>query len=193
MKKFVCIALALALTVSMAACAAKEKAEPEEQIPADAGSEVVEAPAGQEEASEEPESTGMVNPMTEVGAEELEVRLNVPENAEEVHYFNYALSDGNLSEVQFKLDGKDCFARAQSTAEFEPVDISGLAYEFDEADAEVGGMAAKVYTCGEAGFISFVDIAPGIAYNVGCVGETSAEELTALAESCYTAMQGEAG
>lgn len=189
MKKFVCIALALALTVSMAACAAKEKAEPEEQIPADAESEVVEVPAEQEE----PESAGMVNPMQEVTAEELEVRLNVPENAEEVHYFNYAMSDGNLSEVQFKLDGKDCFARAQSTAEFEPVDISGLSYEFDEADAEVGGMAAKVYTCGEAGFISFVDIAPGIAYNVGCVGETSAEELTALAESCYTAMQGEAG
>ena len=168
MKKFICIALVLVLTVSLAACTAAKKAEPAA-------------------------SASLANPMQEVDAGALEFALNVPADASDAHYFTFTMDGGNMSEAQFKLNGKDCFARAKAVAEVEPVDFSGLNYKFDEADAEVCGMAAKVYTCGEAGFISFVDVAPGIAYNVGCVGETSADELIALAESCYVPMQGEAG
>ncbi len=135
----------------------------------------------------------MVNPMKELNAEDVSIPMNLPEGAEDVKYFFYDIGDGSFYETQFQVNGKKAFTRAKATAETSPVDFSGLNYDFTEADAEVDGKAAKVYTCDSCGFAAWVDVVPGVAYNVGYNDAATAEEIIALANACAYSLQGEVG
>lgn len=169
MKKITCISLVVILVLGLCACAAK--------------------PA---ETKTEP-AVGLPNPMKEISADEMSIGLNVPADASDVKYFVYTIGETEMYEVQFTTGGKEAYARAQATAELEPIDFSGLSYTFTESDAEVSGRPAKVCLADSCGYISFLDVVPGIAYNVCINAPTTADELIALAETCYFPMQGEVG
>lgn len=168
MKKSIILMLALALVLALCACAAKTEAPRQE-------------------------SSGVVNPMREIKAEEVSIPMNVPEGAEDVKYFYYDIGENAFYETRFTLNGKSAFTRAKASAETAPVDFSGLSYTFETADAEVDGKAAKVYTCSECAFAAWVDVAPGAAYNVGYTEAATAEQVLELANACAKPLQGSAG
>ena len=170
MKKTIILTLALVLLLSLCACAA--------------------APA--EKPGTEESSAGIANPMHEIKAEEVNIPMNLPEGAKDVQYFFFDGGD-SFYETRFTLNGKAAFTRAKASSETVPVDFSGLNYTFETADAEVDGKAAKVYTCKDCGFAAWVDVAPGVAYNVGYTVAASAEEILELANACAKPLQGNAG
>lgn len=153
--------------------------------------------APEEAPVEEPAAT-MVNPMVETDAdglmEQLGLRLNCPENAENVKYFVIA---GNLGEMQFTMDGVKLSARIQPAAEY--TDISGMYYDFEtEEEISIGSCQGKhLRHSGDgenAEVVLWFDVAPGIMYSLSGQGdELSAIDFPAIAEQVYAPMQGEVG
>lgn len=148
-------------------------------------------------------------------AEACGLDLPAPEGAENVSYHVLCASqECPIAEMRFTLDGQTAYLRAQSTA-FIPEE-PGADASFAEIEAatditsyDISGLyftPAEVTLCdvietrpgicwlGDGyGVIGWVDVAPGILYNL-CVTEgADAEALQALADTVFVPLQGEAG
>ena len=168
MKKTLSIVIVIALSVIMlSGCGAKE----EKPLP----------------------SAGLPNPVTEYASAEEQVQavglaLEAPEGATDVLY----LSINGMAETMFTLDGVKYFYRAEPTAELETYDMSGLYYTFDEpVSGTVLNREAKAFVGKDAGFVEWLDIVPGINYNLGTDTKTSADKLFEVANLIFVPTQGE--
>ena len=156
------------------------------------------SPAPEAPKETEAPTTGLPNPVHEVDEAGLAaatgISLPAPQGAEDVRW-SYIEQTGDvpISQMNFILDGAEAYLRAQPTAELEAGDISGLYYNWPEpTDAKVGYCDAKVYTNGEAGYIAWLDVVPGILYNLGMTKGASSDKLTALANAAFVPLQGDA-
>ena len=173
-KSFVLICLAIAVLL-LAACGGSEP-----------------------EPTEEPQTVGIPNPIHEVDEQGLVdatgIPLPAPEGAEDVRYSYIELNNDNpIAQMNFTLDGSKACLRAQATAELEPIDISGLYYNWTEQrEVNVGHCSGVAYTNGEAGHIAWLDVVPGLAYDLGMSEGASIDRLIELAGLVYVPVQGDA-
>lgn len=114
--------------------------------------------------------------------------LEAPAGASEIHY----QAINGMAETLFTLNGVKYFYRAEPTAELASYDMSGLNYTMDEAGkGEVAGREAAAFICSEAGYVRWLDVAPGVNYNLGTVSKTSADVLFEVACLAFSSVQGE--
>lgn len=150
---------------------------------------------GKKEEPAQAPSVGMPNPVKTYTTldEQLAatgIGLAAPEGAENIVY----QSVNDMSETQFTLDGVKYCYRAQPTAETESYDMSGLYYTWSEtADGTVAGREAKASVASEAAFVQWLDVVPGINYNLSAVSGIGADELFAAAELVFVPVQGNIG
>ena len=123
------------------------------------------------------------------------ISLPVPADAADVRYSYWELPDeAPLAQVDFTLDGAALCLRAKPYGELQPDDISGLSYDWSEIRAaQVRERPAVLATNDEAGYIAWVDAAPGLLYSLSMTRGASEEKLTALAELVFTPLQGDSG
>lgn len=151
-----------------------------------------------EEVSETVESTDMVaiaNPVRKVEFDELVeltgITLNVPADASNVVY-TVISGENPVAQATFSLDEKEYCFRACATAEFEATNISGLFYEWESVEEiEVSYCAGKAYVVKDICVISWIDIAPGINYNITLEEGAEKENVLALANELFIAVQGD--
>ncbi len=173
MKRLLSITASVLLLAFLAACGAPAPAPTEE--PAAAISNPI----------HETDENGLI--------EATGIPLPAPEDATELSWCYIELTgETPIAQMNFTLDGKKAFLRAQATAQTDPADISGLYYDWTTvADAEVAYCKAVVYTNGEAGYISWVDVVPGLLYNLCMTQGASETELTKLANTVFVPVQGD--
>ena len=154
------------------------------------------APAAASET--ETPTIGMPNPVHEVDEAGLVaatgIDLPAPAGAEDARWsYIDQTGDAPISQLHYMMDGEEVYLRAQPSGKLEVGDISGLYYDWPEPqEAEVGNCSAKVYANGEAGYIAWLDAAPGILYNLGMTKGASPEKLIALANAAFSPLQGDA-
>lgn len=161
-------------------------------------------------------STGMQNPMTEVDEQGLidatGIDMPAPEGATDVEYFVIEGSDMTIGEMRFTLDGKSAYLRStptdltsffpENTDEENPPDIdevglqgdiSGLNYEWERmAGIEVCGRPGYCQLKDDIGYVAWIDVAPGILYNLGMEKDADEDILVELAEKVFKPIQGDA-
>ncbi len=151
------------------------------------------------EPAEETAPVGLVNPLRETDeaglVEATGLSLPAPEGAENVRRSYLAIpNEAPIAQLEFTLDGAEATLRARPSGLTEPMDISGLYYEWTEsASAQVGYCTAQLHTNGDAGYIAWVDVVPGILYNLAMNRGASAEKLSELANAAFFPVQGEVG
>lgn len=138
----------------------------------------------------------VVNPIKQVSYEELVkvtgIPLYIPEEATEVVYSTIA-PEPPVAQATFTLDGKDVCLRAVATNELEAQDISGLYYQWEITEViDVGYCTGTVYLKGDMGYVAWLDIAPGINYNLSLKSGATKEALVELANAVFTEVQGDA-
>ena len=154
--------------------------------------------ASEPEPTEEPMAVGLPNPIHEVDRQGLVdatgIPLDAPEGAEDVRYSYIELTnDHPIAQMNFTLDGAKAYVRVQATGELAPIDISGLYYDWTEQqEVSVGYCSGVACTNGEAGYVSWLDVVPGLAYNLGMTEGASIEKLTELANLVFVPVQGDA-
>ena len=155
--------------------------------------------AEQTESEEEETMTGglaIANPIQEVDYEGLVeltgIPLAIPENAKDVVYTVISGTDP-VAQAKFVVNGKEYCYRACATAEFEPINISGLYYEWEaEESVEVSYCMGKMYQREDVCVICWIDIVPGINYTLSCQKEADKEEMLALVNELFVEVQGDA-
>jgi hypothetical protein len=154
---------------------------------------------GTAEGSESAESSGVsiANPVMQVDEDQqLEltgVTLNAPEGAEDVSRSVILMDEYPIAEVSFTYEGRTYNYRCQNTGELEPVDITGLYFDWtDEQKGEVQGREAIIRTCDEAGCILWLDVVPGFTYSLSCAGGVDADTLSSVANLVFEELQGDA-
>ena len=193
MKKIIVLVLAFAMVFTLCACGSKK-------------------------------SAGMPNPIHECSREELMeatgIVLDAPEGATDASYL-YIDTDPRISQVTFKLDGKEYCYRAQPT---NALSISSSANGTDASGADLlkslndctnvgavlSGMhnewksAALVdlassregvvaFNDGKDGFIAWLDVVPGVLYSLSMDKGASQDLLMDTADACFVPLQGEVG
>lgn len=149
--------------------------------------------AKQEKPAEPAETVGLPNPVKTYESIDEQIQavglgLEAPEGASDVRY----MSINGMAETVFTLDGVEYFYRAQPTGELESYDMSGLYYSFKEpAVGVVLNREAKAFVCDEAGFVQWLDIVPGINYNLGTVSKISVDKLVEIANLVFLPTQGD--
>ena len=195
MKKILVTLLAVIMAVAMCSCGSKD----EESNLANPVTECT-----QEEMLE---ATGL--------------ELAAPEGATDVVYaYIEAENEETIAQVQFTVDGNTFCYRAQPTAATsimaeidedgfymadtlqETLDsglnigsaLSGLDYEWEACAtidiAHCEGIAG--FNAGKAGFVAWLDVAPGILYSLGMDTGCSQDLLMDMAETVFVPVQGEA-
>ena len=92
------------------------------------------------------------------------LKLLAPEGAENIVIKTIA---GKTAETDFTLNGVEYYYRAEPTGELETYDMSGLYYSWTKTEqAKVGYCDATVYTGESCGYVSWLDVVPGINYNL---------------------------
>lgn len=160
---------------------------------------------------------GMVNPMTEVTQQELVdqtgIDLPAPKGATDVAYFVVDTDEFTIAQMDFTLDGQPYELRAASTGmtELNPVetgedemdieginfdtgDISGLYYEWTTAGTDLVADRSGIFRIADkedVGYIAWLDVVPGILYNLSMTSNVSHEALKETAEKVFVPMQGE--
>lgn len=140
------------------------------------------------------ETVGVPNPVKTHASVDEQIQavglgLEAPEGASDVRY----MSINGMAETVFTLDGVEYFYRARPTGELEAFDMSGLYYTFKETGSgTVFNREAKAFVCDEAGFVQWLDVVPGINYNLGTVSKTSTDKLFETAKLVFVPAQGEA-
>ena len=153
--------------------------------------------ASEPEPTQEP-AVGMPNPIHEVDRQGLVdatgIPLDAPEGAADVRFSYIELTNDNpIAQMNFTLDGAEAYLRVQATAELAPIDISGLYYDWTEQrEVIVGSCSGFACTNGEAGYVTWLDVVPGIHYCLGMSEGASVTELYALADRVFVPLQGNA-
>lgn len=190
--------LAGAMVFAMCACGSAEK----------------EAPASSSSAE-------MANPVTECTQEEAlaatDIDLAAPEGAENAAWAYIETSDGNISQVKFDLDGNSFCYRAKMTsitslfdspaedAEASEVtdalsdsiaigtELSGMNYEWTGSASTIfeNRDAVVAFNDGDAGFICWLDVVPGILYSLSVDDNASQQLLQDTAAKCFVPAQGD--
>lgn len=161
-------------------------------------------------------AANMENPIIESTEDEViaqtGIDLPAPEGASDVKYFliDQGEEEPMLAEVDFTLDGKEFFMRACSTdltsltnidtenpvaiPDIEAGNISGLNYQWNTGRADlVEGREALINLSKEgAGYIAWLDVVPGILYNLAMTSDADEDTLLNTATSAFVPMQGEA-
>ena len=168
MKKRICILLVAVFALTLCACGGAQKDE---------------------------SGMDLANPWRDSTFEEVLDSYNVPfltpAGAVNERWSVMQSEQGDLIQDVFELDGLRFTARARQTEALE--DISGLYFDWTEASAaEVSYCKAALYTNGEAGYIAWVDVVPGLLYNLGMTQGASADTLIALASAAFVPVQGDA-
>ncbi len=195
-KKLLAILCAAALIVGVSACGAQPEPEP----PVDG-----DGPGAVEDALRDVSEQELVDAAG--------IDLPAPEGAENVVYnVLMASSETPMAEMNFTLDGKDLCLRAQATGmvpaepgidaspedlagllDVESYNISGLYYDWDAmGTVDVAGRGGMYGICKDASFISWLDVVPGILYNLSMKEESDTETLMNLAEAVFVPLQGDA-
>lgn len=195
MKKFLVVVMSLMMVFTMCACGAKEE------------SNVVVNPVTECTYEE----------LIEHGC----VDIKAPENAEDVQY-SYIEAEGleTIAQVTFSVDGNEFCYRAQPTAitsimtnsdgtevSLEQLQeamnagtqigaaLSGLNYEWEcFATVDVDYCSGIcVFNKGDAGFITWLDVAPGILYSLGMNDGCAQNLLEDTAAEIFVPVQGNVG
>ena len=142
-------------------------------------------------------------------AEATGISLPAPEGATDVQYF-IIKTEKPIAEMRFTLDGKKANLRAQATsltdlaidtekaksdqATYADIDISGMNYKWESIGTQiVKDRSAICFVSGKAGFIAWIDAAPGIVYNLSMDDGATFETLVKMAEASFTPVQGNVG
>lgn len=196
MKKFLVVMLSMVMVFAMCACGAKEESS---------------------SGMPNPVTECTYEELIEKGC----VDIKAPENAEAVQY-SYIEADGQetIAQVVFTVDGKEFCYRAQPTditSIMSNVDgtevsldkiqealnagtqigaaLSGLNYDWECcATVDVSycdGICA--FNDGDAGFITWLDVAPGILYSLGMTGDCTQDLLMDTAAAIFVPVQGNVG
>ena len=180
MKKTLSIIVVIALSISLlSGCGAKQEKPAE--------------PAATAEPAETSSLAGLPNPVIEYASAQEQIQavglaLEAPEGATDVQY----LSILDMAETLFTLDGVKYCYRAQPTAELESYDMSGLYYTFDEpVSGAVLRRDAKAFIGQGVGFVQWLDIVPGVNYNLSAETEITADKLFEVAELVFVPTQGD--
>ncbi len=198
MKKFLVLVLSAMMVFAMCACGAKEEEQPDAGLP---------NPVTECTQAELLEATGF--------------DLVAPEGAENVAY-SYISAEGEetIAQMIFTVDGKEYCYRAQPTAitsltrsvagdENASADsltealqnavgigaaLSGLNYEWEGmATVDVSYCEGVTATNeGKAGFITWLDVAPGILYSLGMNDGCTQDLLINMADAVFVPVQGDA-
>lgn len=158
----------------------------------------------------------IVNPVQEVSEEEMVqtigIDLPLPTEAADAVYSIIDMPDNDIAQVDFTLDGEKIYLRACVTdlTEFNDLtdpsmanpndldlsvgDISGLNYKWNgTVVTDVQGREAMVNVSNKGpGYIAWLDVAPGILYNLCMEEKADLTKLQELAERLFVPMQGEA-
>lgn len=132
----------------------------------------------------------VVNPVKQVTYEDLVeatgIPLHIPADASDVVYTTIAL-EPTVAQATFTLGGHEVCLRAVATTELEAQDISGLYYEWETTDTVgIGYCTGTVYLKGDVGYVAWLDVAPGINYNMSLKSGATKERLVELANAvCY--------
>ena len=152
------------------------------------------------EVSGEP-AVGIPNPIHETDeaglAEATGISLPAPEFASDVSWSYIDLTgEPPIAQMNFTLGGKQALLRAQATEKTdvsELSDISGLYYDWNtSAEDEVAYCRAMIHTNGEAGYITWLDVVPGVQYCLGMTEGADVLELVRLANAVFVPLQGDA-
>lgn len=195
MKKLLVVLLSLMMVFAMCACGAKEES-----------SEIA-----------NPVTECTYDELIEMGC----VDIKAPENAEDVQYSYIAVEgEETIAQVTFAIDGNEFCYRAQPTgitSIMSNVDgtevsmdqllealnagtqmgaaLSGLNYEWGAcATVDVSycdGLCA--FNAGDAGFITWLDVAPGILYSLGMNDGCAQNLLEDTAAAIFVPVQGNVG
>ena len=150
--------------------------------------------------TEEP-TVGLPNPIHETDeaglAKATGISLPAPEFAEDVSWSYIELTgEPPIAQMNFTLGGQKAYLRAQATDKTEASelpDISGLYYEWNTTgEDQVAYCKASVFTNGEAGYITWLDVVPGVQYCLGMTEGASVLELVKLANHVFVPLQGDA-
>ncbi len=202
-KKLLAILCAAALVLAVSACGAQPNG-PGGDVPPDNGS--VDGPGGVEDA--------LRNVTEQELVEATGIDLPAPAGATDVVYnVLLASTDNPIAEMECNLDGKAICLRAQATdmlppeqpgidASLEELDafmnpddynISGLYYDWEAmGTADIDGRSGMYCICKEASFIAWLDVVPGVLYNLSLKENSDAGTLTTLAETVFVPLQGDA-
>ncbi len=187
------VTLAAMMTVSFTACGAK-------------GSK------GSEPAATA--STSIANPVKEMSesdmTQETGIDLPAPEGATDVVYSVIDTGDAKIAQMDCTYDGQEICLRACHTDltgleqtnpnadprnfDLDEADISGLCYKWNQtASRYVQNRAAIAHVSNDGpGYIAWVDVVPGILYNLSVTDDANLDALTNTAETLFVPMQGEA-
>ncbi len=184
-KRLVAIALVGTMLFGMTACGQKQEAAPQTQ------------------AAETEEIAGLANDSVyDISQEELTEKTGITlagnEDTTDVVYNAIAVSSENpIAEMQCKIADANVTERAAATnvvnlADAE--DISGLYVEWTETENTVVANSEAVFQKNDDySMVTWLDVVPGILYNVVYEGSLNAQDMATLAESLYVPMQGEVG
>ena len=147
------------------------------------------------EMETEEHTVTVVNPIREVTREEMleevGIPLNVPADATDVAYYVIA-GESTIAQAKFSVNGLEYCLRACATGEFEPVDISGLYYTWEvQEEAEVGYCVGEVFLAGEVGYVAWLDVVPGLNYNLSIKEGATKEILIEMANTVFVEVQGD--
>ena len=140
--------------------------------------------------------------------------LPAPAGATDVTYHVLRASEAcPIAEMEFTLDGQTAYLRAQSTG-FIPEELGAdasldaLNNSMDTANWDISGLYFEpegLFSCDVAGFrpalcwtgegygvLAWVDVAPGVLYNLCSTEGLNGDALQALAETVFVPLQGEA-
>lgn len=196
-RTFMAIATGVMLTMTATGCGeAKKPAEGPAENPA-------QAETGEEDQAME--NVSVANPRVEITGDEartLCTRLfKAPDGASDIKWIKLEGSEADSSinlplvELDFKLDGMDFCARAQTGAK-EDADISGMHYEWTAeedvtlANWGMGNMQGRTHRAsdsqGYADLITWYDIEIGIAYSLSVTApDLDGFDIQAVAEQMY--------
>lgn len=146
---------------------------------------------GNEVASKEDnltENVMIVNPIKESSQEELETlfdfTLNDLSDFKDIS-FTTINTEPMIGQINFYFEENDFCLRFQKTEEFQPLDISGLYYEWDkEIEDIIGDFETKIYLKDDIGFISWIDFKNKIAFNLS-MKENATEEILRTVSKDY--------
>lgn len=98
--------------------------------------------------------------------------------------------DEKIAEITFKYNEVEYCYRVQSTGEMSAYDMSGLYYKWENTlDVQVAGRDGFVSTCSEASLIAWLDVAPGVNYNLSCLEAVDADTMMEVAEMIFDPVQ----